>query len=75
MEDFPKHPKEITNLIEPPLEIDDYGFTLISGGDINTTLIDHSSTTNVAQQWALLAKQWEFIKIINYHNFDFFCTF
>jgi hypothetical protein len=48
------------------LEIDDYGFTLIPIGNINTTLIDHSSTTNVAQQWALLAKQWEFTKTISH---------
>jgi hypothetical protein len=48
------------------LEIDDCGFTLISSGDINTTIIDHSSTTNVAQQWALLAKQWEFTKTISH---------
>jgi hypothetical protein len=59
MDYFLKHPKEITYPIEPPLEIDDYGFTFISSGNINTTLIDHSSTTNVAQQW-------EFTKTISH---------
>jgi hypothetical protein len=66
MKYFPKHLKEIAYLVEPPLEINDYGFTLISSGDISTTLIDHSSTTNVAQQCTLLAKQWEFTKAISH---------
>jgi len=48
------------------LEINDCGFILISSRDINTTLIDPSSTTNVAHQWALLAKQWEFTKTISH---------
>jgi hypothetical protein len=66
MEHFPKHPKEITYLIGLPLEIYDCGFTLISSGNMSTTVVDHLSTTNVAQQWALLTKQWKFTKVVSH---------